>query len=157
MTEDFRQTTSWHEQENSFSWDDPGGTWNMIHLLLSHSVMSDFLWPHGLQPTRLLCPWDFPGKNTGVGCHSLLQGSFDPGLKPASPAWQAYSLPLRHLRNPGSTWCCPNASYGPMDKGWEGGHGGQHCWYKVCSKKITGEPNPMLSEKKAVLPYFVVF
>ena len=29
--------------------------------------------PYGLQPTRLLCPWDFPGKNTGVGCHFLLQ------------------------------------------------------------------------------------
>ena len=32
--------------------------------------------PHGLQPTRLLCPWDSPGKNTGVGCHVLLQGIF---------------------------------------------------------------------------------
>ena len=31
--------------------------------------------PYGLQPTRVLCPWDFPGKNTGVGCHCLLQGS----------------------------------------------------------------------------------
>ena len=30
-------------------------------------------WPHGLQPTRLLCPWDSPGKNNGVGCHFLLQ------------------------------------------------------------------------------------
>ena len=29
--------------------------------------------PHGLQPTRLLRPWDFPGKSTGVGCHRLLQ------------------------------------------------------------------------------------
>ena len=29
-------------------------------------------WPHGLQPTRLLHPWDFPGKSTGVGCHCLL-------------------------------------------------------------------------------------
>ena len=38
--------------------------------------MSDSLQPHGLQPTRLLCPWDFPGKNTGVGCHFLLQGIF---------------------------------------------------------------------------------
>ena len=38
----------------------------------SHSVMSDSLCPHGLQPTRLLCPWDFPGKSTGVGCHCLL-------------------------------------------------------------------------------------
>ena len=35
--------------------------------------MSDSLRPHGLQPTRLLCPWDFPGENTGVGCHRLLQ------------------------------------------------------------------------------------
>ena len=35
--------------------------------------MSDSLQPHGLQPTRLLCPWDFQGKSTGVGCHCLLQ------------------------------------------------------------------------------------
>ena len=33
----------------------------------SRSVVSDSLRPHGLQPTRLLCPWDFPGKSTGVG------------------------------------------------------------------------------------------
>ena len=38
----------------------------------SHSVVSDSLQPHGLQPTRLLHPWDFPGKSTGVGCHCLL-------------------------------------------------------------------------------------
>ena len=41
-------------------------------LSASHSVMSNSLRPHGLQPTRLLCPWDFPGKDTGVGCHFLL-------------------------------------------------------------------------------------
>ena len=39
----------------------------------SCSVMSDSSWPHGLQPTRLLHPWDFPGKSTGVGCHCLLR------------------------------------------------------------------------------------
>ena len=39
----------------------------------SRSVVSDSQRPHGLQPTRLLCPWDFPGKSTGVGCHCLLQ------------------------------------------------------------------------------------
>ena len=39
----------------------------------SHSVVSDSSRPHGLQPTRLLRPWDFPGKSTGVGCHRLLQ------------------------------------------------------------------------------------
>ena len=38
------------------------------------SVTSNSLGPHGLQLARLLCPWDFPGKNTGVGCHFLLQG-----------------------------------------------------------------------------------
>ena len=38
----------------------------------SHSVVSDSSRPHGLQPTRLLRPWDFPGKSTGVGCHCLL-------------------------------------------------------------------------------------
>ena len=37
------------------------------------SVVSDSVLPHGLQPTRVLCPWDSPGKNTGVGCHFLLQ------------------------------------------------------------------------------------
>ena len=37
------------------------------------SVTSDSSWPHVLQPARLLCPWDSPGKGTGVGCHALLQ------------------------------------------------------------------------------------
>ena len=40
---------------------------------VSHSVVSNSLLPHGLQPTRLLCPWNSLGKNTGVGCHSLLK------------------------------------------------------------------------------------
>ena len=35
--------------------------------------MSDSVQPHRRQPTRLPCPWDSPGKNTGVGCHFLLQ------------------------------------------------------------------------------------
>ena len=38
----------------------------------SRSVVSDSSRPHGLQPTRLLHPWDFPGKSPGVGCHRLL-------------------------------------------------------------------------------------
>ena len=43
---------------------------------VSHSVVADSLQPHGLQPTRLLCPWDFTDKDTGVSCHFLLQGIF---------------------------------------------------------------------------------
>ena len=39
-------------------------------------VVSNSLRFHGLQPARLLCPWDFPGKNTGVGGHFLLQRIF---------------------------------------------------------------------------------
>ena len=35
--------------------------------------MSDSVWPHRQQPTRPRSPWDSPGKNTGVGCHFLLQ------------------------------------------------------------------------------------
>ena len=38
--------------------------------------MSDSQRPHGLKPTRLLHPWDFPGKSTGVGCHCLLYPSY---------------------------------------------------------------------------------
>ena len=37
------------------------------------SVVSNSSWPHGLQPTRLLHPWDFPGKSTAVDCHCLLR------------------------------------------------------------------------------------
>ena len=40
------------------------------------SVVFDSLWPHELSPARLFCPWDAPDKNTGAGCHFLLQGIF---------------------------------------------------------------------------------
>ena len=44
--------------------------------VLSRSVVSDSLRLHGLLPAGLLCPWNFPGKNTEAGCHLLLQGIF---------------------------------------------------------------------------------
>ena len=47
-----------------------------VYMCVSRSVVSDCLQSHRLQPTRLLCPWNSPGKNTGAGCHSLLQGIF---------------------------------------------------------------------------------
>ena len=58
----------------------------------------------GLQPTRLLCPWDFSGKNTGVGCHTLLQGIFPTqelklGLF-CLLYWQMSSLPPVPSRKP---------------------------------------------------------
>ena len=51
---------------------------------------------YGLQPTRLLCPWDSPGENAGVGCHALLQGSSQPRDGTCASYhwhWQAGSLP----------------------------------------------------------------
>ena len=47
-----------------------------VCVCVSCSVVPDSLTPHGLWPARLLCPWDSPGRNTGVGCHSLPQGIF---------------------------------------------------------------------------------
>ena len=44
----------------------------LTHHICVDSILSDSLQPHGLQPTRLFCPWNFPGKNTRVGCHFLL-------------------------------------------------------------------------------------
>ena len=41
-----------------------------------HAQLCDSLGPHGLQAPRFLCPWNSPSKNTGVGCHFLLQGIF---------------------------------------------------------------------------------
>ena len=45
-------------------------------LVLSRSVVSNLVQPHGLKPTRLLCSWNFPGKSIGVICRFLLQGIF---------------------------------------------------------------------------------
>ena len=67
--------------------------------------MSNSLQRHGLQPTRLLGPWDSPGKNTGVGCYSLLQGIFlTQGSNPSLLHCEAGPLPLSHLESP--AWLC---------------------------------------------------
>jgi len=65
---------------------------------MSHWCRLVAKWPHGLKTTRLLCPQDFLGKNTGVGCHFLFQGIFltqrsNLGLL----LWQADSPLLSHL------------------------------------------------------------
>ena len=54
-------------------------------------------------PARLLCPWDSPGKNTGVGCHPLLQGIFTTqGLNPGLPHCRRVLYCLRHQGSPPS-------------------------------------------------------
>jgi len=60
---------------------------------VSSSVVPDSLRPHGLQPTKLLCPLDFPGKDTAVGLPFPSPGDLpNPRIKPRSPALQADSL-----------------------------------------------------------------
>ena len=62
---------------------------------VSHLVISDSLQPHGLQPARLLCPWNSSGKNTGVGSHALLQRIFlTLEMNPASPALTGGFFPI---------------------------------------------------------------
>ena len=82
----------------------------------SHSVVSLCLPPHGLWSIRLLCPWNFPGENTGVGCHFLLQGTF------LIQEWNLGLLPVRqilhHLSHQGSPK--PGKSWAKQD--WGEGH-----------------------------------
>ena len=66
----------------------------MLCAVLTRSATSASLQTHRLQPARLLCPWDSPGKNTGVDYHALLQGNLpNPRVEPRSPTLQAASLP----------------------------------------------------------------
>ena len=65
---------------------------------VSRSVVSHSLWPRGLQPARLLCPLNFPGKNTGVDCHFLLRGSFLPR------DWTYVSCFIRRILYRWATW-----------------------------------------------------
>ena len=87
-----------------------------IMLMLSRSVVSNSLRTRELQPARLLCPWNFPGKNTGVGCHFLLQGLF---LTHGSNLhflhlvhWQVNSLPQQYLVSSHIFWILtPNKTW----------------------------------------------
>ena len=70
---------------------------------VSRSVLSDSLQPHGLLPTRLLCPGDPPGQNTGAGCLFLLQGIF---LSQESKSGLPHCGRVLYLRgHQGSLWC----------------------------------------------------
>ena len=82
--------------------------WSHLAVVVVQSLSHiRLLWPHGLELSKLLCPWDFPGKNTGVGCHFLLPGIFlTQGLNPCllhcrwTSALQADVLLLNHQRSP---------------------------------------------------------
>ena len=91
--------------------------WYSYHVCvcgLGPSVVSDSLWPRGLWPSWLLCPWDSPGGNSGVGCHALLQGVF-----PAQELNQGlphYRQILHCLSHPGSSRILEWVAY-PFSRG----------------------------------------
>ena len=89
---------------------------NPLELLVRAKLLQSCLTlrPYGLQPTRFLCPWDSPGKNTGVSCHCLLQEIFSTqGLNPLLlPVlnWRTGSSALAPPEKPGTigrnvNWC----------------------------------------------------
>ena len=61
-------------------------------LLRGFSSLKLFVVPRTVESARLLCPWDSPGKNTGVDCHFLLQGIF------LTQVWNLHILPLLHCK-----------------------------------------------------------
>ena len=78
------------------------------------SVVSDSLQPHGHEPTRLLCPWDSPGKNTGMGCHVLLQGILpDLGM---NPHLLFLSVLAGRFFTTSATWEAPQENTWPISK-----------------------------------------
>ena len=73
----------------------------MVKTVLSRAVVSDSVRPRVLQPARLFCPWESPGKTTGVRCHALLQGIFLPqGSNPRLPHCGQILDQLSHQRSP---------------------------------------------------------
>ena len=110
--------------------------------------MSDSVLPHRWQPTRILCPWDSPGKNTGVGCYALLQGIFlTEGLNMSLLHCRRILHQLSHKGSPRILecarsihlhfYCCP-------DRRGKGGWcklGEQHCriYTVTCKRGSCGE------------------
>ena len=131
----------------------------MSELLFSHYVVSESLWPLGLRPVRLLCPWDFPGKNTGGGCHFLLQGIFlTQGSNPSLLHWQADFLPRSHLGSLSTLII----KQGHMDRAWrmshhmKDDHTEEHLrlrypaqWQPSCPLTESARKNPIETSKRA--------
>ena len=122
--------------------------------------MSDSFWPNGLWPARLLCLWDFSGKNTGVDGHFLLLGIFPTqGLNPPLLCllhWQADSLPLSLLGSPWWIYISEPTSELSRDKTIKSAPGIIICTWKSIIKTWTLNLSELLSNK-ASLSWCVFF
>ena len=123
--------------------------------------MCDSLWSHGLQHARLFCPWGSPGKDTGVGCHFLLQVIFptqgsNPGLlhrrrtlSPSEPPGKDTSYHLSHFyctaRSVGKESACdardPSLIPGSGRSPGEGiGYPIQYSWASLVAQLVKNPP-----------------
>ena len=113
---------------------------NTVRVLLTQSCPT--LRPHGLQPARLLCPWDSPGKNTGVGGHSLLQGIFPTRVSNLGLLHYRQILwHLSHQRSP-TVW----AGFS-IKKIWGWGRGSLRVWERERSPVFGLAISPILPEE----------
>ena len=96
--------------------------------VLSHFSHVQFLQPYRLQPTRLRCPWDSPGKNTGAGCHAHFQGIFP------TQEWNPHFLHLLHCMWALSCWA-PGMPQG----------GERHLWSQLWSQTMGYNPTRSLT------------
>ena len=114
-----------------------------LHVYLSCPTLCN---PMDCSPSRLLCPWNFTGKNTRVGCHFLLQGIFSTqGQNPCLLHWQADSLPLHHLES-----CTPQLNRNSYST---------FCFCLLCEGEKKAEVNELLIAKvtKGHLPQSAYF
>ena len=110
---------------------------SVLYLSLSHVRLLGIPWTVS---TRLLGPWNFPGKNTGMGCHFLFQGIF-PTRGPNLCLlyllhWQMDSLPLHHLGSPQSVLLASN----------QGGSRAKLSWLVVLVKHLLSNVCRLLAE-----------
>ena len=108
-----------------------------MYAVLSHSVMSDSLWPHGLQPTRLLCPWGFFRQGYWSGYPGDLP---KPGIKPRSPTLQADSLPTKPPEKPKNTGVGSLSLLQGIFQTQESNQGLLHCRWVLYQLSYPGSP-----------------
>ena len=127
-----REVDSSHTVGGNINWScHIENTWRLLKILklersgcccLVTKLCPTLLQSHGLYSARLLCRWDFPAKNTGVGSHFLLQRIFlTQGLNTHLLDWQADSSPLSHQVGPRTTIWPSNPtelSHGQNNKSW---------------------------------------
>ena len=121
-------------------------------IVLSLSVVSKSLRPRGVQSAKTSLPWDFPGKDTGVGWRFLLQEFFPTQISnPHLLHWQGNSLSLRHLGSPSSACAVPGRAMCQFISGLGGFVKDHPCRYTMIMQIYILTTNSNLAE---ILPFY---